>query len=76
MNRSVQISPHTPDHLIMTWLCAHVGEVTSNTMFNARGQGWTWHYALIGQVIIRMHRIEFEHDVDADVVTQFALTFS
>ncbi len=80
MNRSVQISTHMDSLDILNWLHAHVGAITAQGMFSAYGSGWLWHYATgvrlsDGSPITRMHRIEFEDDVDADLITQFALTF-
>ena len=81
MNRTVNISTHTPSHVILSWLCAHVGQATVKHVFSACGDGWTWYFASgmtlpDGAVIPRRYRIEFEDDVDEDLITQFALTFS
>jgi hypothetical protein len=81
MNRTIQISTHTTSREILSWLCAHVGEATVKNVFSACGPGWTWYYATgmiltDGRSITRMQSIVFEDDVDADLIAQFALTFS
>lgn len=76
MSHTVHISLQVPDHLILSWMCAHVGESITTGVFNAWGSGWQWHYALRGSMITRMHKIKFEPGVDQELITQFALTFS
>ncbi len=81
MSPIIEISNPTTLHAILSWLCDHVGQVTSQHVFVTQGHGWRLHHA--GGVTVkhrivstRNHRIMFEDHVDPDVITQFALTFS
>lgn len=81
MSQIIEISTHTPSHVILSWLCAHVGQATVKHVFSACGEGWKWHFASgmtlpDGAVITRRHRVVFDDHVDQDLITQFALTFS
>lgn len=77
----IRVGRHVALETICCWLNDHVGTTCSKEPFRAKGPGWSYMYSHPmrmpdGSVLPSAHVIQFEDHVDADLITQFALTFS